>query len=888
MKLNPLSPKWQHSDAEVRLRSVSTGKLKVEVIEQLATYDESSEVRVAATNYLENPELLLQLSICPDPSVAKAARVRWVNVASKDLKHLEAVTAELPPEMLKSLVENAELLEFKLAAAALIEGPEEVEALLSTPNHTQVHQLLVQKIEDPEQLQRIQAVFTDKDKNVLHIVKSKLQIIKDQEAAAAALQAETNKLLDQLTALTQAEYSKEFARRLEVVETAWQKLVSENSVAPDAIAEAEKALIGCKSRITAAAKLKEEQDARVEALLSECQIVQRIAETSPEHISSLNDLHKRLEVVSREWPADYRSDELEAKLKPLRAFLTVQEKWINLLANQNKTSNKALLEKLQQLSWPEGFSAPATLAAKLAELEATIAEQTRLEAEKQKQQAEAQAQLDKLAAEIEAGRIKAANKLVAALNKISSTLNQDQSNQLKAHAKQLQDLKDWQGYATNPKREALCEQMEQLGNDPGIPVVEKAKAIKDLQQQWKSLGPSDSRQAQRLWSKFKKAGDKAYAPCAEYFAEQHAVREKNLEQREKICASLEQLEVEQDWENVDWKSIGDILSKARTEWHQYADVPNAKRNKIQHRFDKCTKQIQQRLNGEQARNLALKKEIVAEVTSLLSEDLPIRTIVDKTKALQQKWKSVGVTDRRQDQKLWKEFRRECDKVFEKRDEKVTEQKKQLDEIGNQARALCDEFASRLDSEAAITSAEINTFRKAFRAFPLDKQHSRIKQESESLLKKASKILDSQIAANKQQMLQEFQRQCELYDQHAAGELTDEALEAALVSDIVLDKTFTKRLEQKRANKGMSSAETAENILIRLEILAGIESPPESQAARMAYQVERLNKELSKGEKETRTHQQQVDDLMLDWFSLPGKDEAHKQRYQRVATKLGVV
>ena len=63
------------------------------------------------------------------------------------------------------------------------------------------------------------------------------------------------------------------------------------------------------------------------------------------------------------------------------------------------------------------------------------------------------------------------------------------SEQLQRHEKKLKDLGDWKQFATEPKLEALCESMEKLP-DVGLSPKDQADRIKELQNQWKSMGAS--------------------------------------------------------------------------------------------------------------------------------------------------------------------------------------------------------------------------------------------------------------------------------------------------------------------------------------------------------------------------------------------------------------
>ena len=101
---------------------------------------------------------------------------------------------------------------------------------------------------------------------------------------------------------------------------------------------------------------------------------------------------------------------------------------------------------------------------------------------------------------------------------------------------QLAEMGDWQDFAARPKLEALCVAMEALPGQELVP-EKLAKEVRDLQSQWKALGPS--RAANELWPRFKGAGDAAYEPCKAWFAAKGEERKAKVDARRKICEALE-------------------------------------------------------------------------------------------------------------------------------------------------------------------------------------------------------------------------------------------------------------------------------------------------------------------------------------------------------------
>ena len=70
-------------------------------------------------------------------------------------------------------------------------------------------------------------------------------------------------------------------------------------------------------------------------------------------------------------------------------------------------------------------------------------------------------------------------------------------------------------------QEELCVAMERLV-ETHIDPADKADKIKAMQQEWKRLGGTGD---QALWNRFKTAADKAFEPCALFFAEQKQLKE---------------------------------------------------------------------------------------------------------------------------------------------------------------------------------------------------------------------------------------------------------------------------------------------------------------------------------------------------------------------------
>jgi len=876
MKINALSPKWQHDDPKVRLQSVLAGKLSADVIKELAVNDPDENVRLAAIERLEDDDTLLALAADANTVGVKAA-LRWATLVGSDLTRLDIITAELPMHLVKALARYAPAEDFRIRATDYVKDDADLGEILLAENLSRVHQHCAGRLEDEAVLQKVQRHFTDRDKNVSRIVKSKLQVLAHSRAELEASELLMQTVQDKLSALLTAEAGSDYARRIDVLQHQWQKLANQEP------AERFKPTIStlikdCEEKAAAipdpVALLKEE----IDKLSSRCEELRQECLNNP----AIEHLQERLATIISKWP-NSESELLQQHTQDLTQLINARRHWQQLLRNQGKLDLGQFRTQLSELEWPEAFQKPEDFDSVTTAIETVLNAKAELALEKQAQQNKLQELLNKLEAEISEGHIKAAGRASSSLTKFLESYQPvgEQSTRIQQLLAKLQELKDWQGFATQPKRDELCTKMKTLAEDTAIAPPEKAKAIKELQDEWKKLGSSDSRPAQRAWSRFKKLGDQAFAPCAEFFAEQEKTRQLNLQEREKICESLELINADHDWSTTDWKAMVEIINRAKSEWRQYGNVPRQKSRAIDKRFDQALQPILGKFKTEQTNNAEQKSALIQEVSELLEQDIPTADLVSRTKSAQQRWKSIGLTDRRQDQKLWKAFRQKCDAVFAKRDEGQLVAKSAAKESAEQLRSLCNTFSQLIDADQPLSRADITTFRKD--CADAEGGGKGFQAEATTLIKKAEKQLKHQALADQEQMFRDFQRRCRLLDQFDAGKLNQAELDAQLEGDVSLDAKLTATIAD-RCERGI---EDQTLIIIRLEILAELPSPESNQQARMAYQVQRLNKELSLGQKETRSEQEQARALLLEWFSSKAKSADLQPRFEKIAIKLGL-
>lgn len=314
-----------------------------------------------------------------------------------------------------------------------------------------------------------------------------------------------------------------------------------------------------------------------------------------------------------------------------------------------------------------------------------------------------------------------------------------------------------------------------------------------------------------------------------------------------------------------------------------------------------TASLQARLDAEYARNVQQKQSLIERARALLaSEDG--RKAIDAAKDLQSKWRAVsGPVPREMDQRLWSEFRQHCDAVFQKREQEFAAYAAGLENNKAQAMALCAQIESlaNLEGTELLTRAgERVALRNAFEAlgeFPRADTHE-LRNRLDRAMDRCEKSLARQQARDAERSwndLFEAARHVHAYRLAvASGAATDqlatlkEAVESYIASVQQWPKGGLEALMSglDQALAGGRSSDLAANeaalrmLCIRAEVLADLQTPPEDQALRREYQLQRLVQNMGQG---LRPDEAQWEALAIEWVSVgPVEDAAYAPLVQR--------
>ncbi|MEX0622403.1 MAG: DUF349 domain-containing protein [Saccharospirillum sp.] len=531
----------------------------------------------------------------------------------------------------------------------------------------------------------------------------------------------------------------------------------------------------------------------------------------------------------------------------------------------------ALDEWLHSLDWPESEPEPALKVR--AERAVQIHHEQLAEHRKHSIQAVRQARglIRRCQGAISEGHLKRASGLLQGIRDAMVDLKPGEHHglfrQFEDTEQAVEKLRDWQSFAVLPKKEALIERMRHLLKQ-SLPPEDRARQIRDMQDEWRMLSRGLQNQHQALWETFHDLAQQAYEPCKAFFEEQGKLRALNLRQRQALAEQLVQYEQLIETQGLDLKELDRVLTLARNEWRRFSPVDRAANKAVQADFDAVFQRLRDRLQSEQQDFKEAKLAIIDRARVLLEEP-DSRQATEAAKQLQREWQQAGHLARRDEQMLWKSFRAICDELFARREAAAETFKADLNAHKEQADHIL------ADMDALLTEADPLAAKDRFEA--LKAQYSALgtlpKADYRKLQDQFGRLnQDYQTRCRDLKLQQQDQHWQALFDWNRRARFECDSAEVAKADWESLSKipSPAAELPASLANWQTSGAddETLRRKTVELEILARADSPEADKTLRMALQVQRLTDGLGQ-----QVDQSDIDRAVVAWLATPARDEA---------------
>lgn len=919
---NLFRPKYQHSDAKIRQEAIAS--LQPEspehktALHEMAFNDESIAVRLAALDKLNSFALWWKLAQTErNERVHKRAQQRVESILLDDQadnltdKQRQTFVQECTNHTLleKLLLQRWQHDDPALSQAVLtkVDKPMLRQRVMFETNDAQLRHALAEQEQDPECLQRM--LRKHKDPQIVELARQKLDKLSQEQLDKQQLERELRLVLAKLLALKDSQDYPLLVEQLEQLSTQYQNQQEQLALLPLAIREEisrkyEDLTDKVRRRTEATKQAWVQAEAERKAALQAAEIKQLAQQwldevAKQQNIEQLSEQDRTtmlqqieghrsaLQTLSGNQSVERlhnRLDQMQVALNKLPALQRAIEGARSLLEGVQDIalpSNVAELGPAQQ-AWQEARSAYRELKKPHGDLWPLALQKqwqgldkawqgaiTELRQQTRAQVNKVRGGLHKVQEMIQAGKFHAAMSLYQRLQDNYQALPEHEQQALQRLCEQVQgqieNLKEWQVYIAQPRKPALLDEIRSLLDAP-LPVKEQAEKVKQLRSQWNSLGKLDSEQDQSLNDAFDQACEQAFLPVREHYAQAEQEREQNLQAKQAVLTQLTQLaQVE-----IGMEELAKQQHALEKQWRNIGEVDYRCVGELNQQFREHNAPVKAKLLAWYQDNEAQKQRLVEKVQSLLdAEDIQQATV--EAKQAQESWKQIGRGRAKQDRQLWAAFRQANDGLFARRNQQQDKQRqanhaviKQIDVLLNQAGAVLNGVQSL---------SELSALQQGLQQ-PIADLLAELDERSRQSKQRDWQKLETKFAGRVKAFKQSEQQ-------------THYALLFSLLSEW-LDNPPPAGIDNlpgvwRQAFNQSEHSEPRENVLVKMELLAGVESPVELAELRREMQLQMMTNKLEQGESADLAQ------LLIKWIGqgpLAASDQAQLTRLQRLFVPAG--
>ncbi|MYN20313.1 DUF349 domain-containing protein [Rugamonas sp. FT107W] len=517
--------------------------------------------------------------------------------------------------------------------------------------------------------------------------------------------------------------------------------------------------------------------------------------------------------------------------------------------------------------------------------------------------------LDAMEAALEQGLLHAAAEHDKWLKEHKTRLTPAQTDRLNHVRVELKRLGDWARWGGNVSREELVKAVEELPAQ-GLAMSELAKKVGSMRERWKSLDAVSGHAPKSLWERFDSACTAAYAPAAAHFRQLADERHANAAKAQALIDETRNMAAAAVAEGADLKNVAAAGQRLRQMWGRLGTIDRKEKRKLDQAFDKALAQMLAPLAEQRKIETAKRELLIAEAEQMQAGD---RHTLDNLRRLQERWQEQAKAlplERKAEQALWQRFRAACDAVFAKRKESAHAADHERKAHLHAREALCKELETATFSgdDKAQLAAIAKTLRDTAAAWHAAggvprASEARIQQRYQAAVAAVQGQADAikrRAGAAQANALRDKLRLCQALES-AIGAAADQAIDGAdwqtrwsalppLAADYerALHGRFHAALGALDGKRGAYAEQLERNRaklldeVLRLEIVAGVDSGAEFARERLKMQVEVLQSSLKSGQKP-----QSAGSAYLQLCAMPAlADDRTASRIEQLFRRIG--
>ncbi len=894
---NWFAPKWQHSDAAIRVEAVACSHDDglLQALPQIAASDPDTSVRLAALKRCQQSQTFLAcLASETDPdnrqliitrllehnaalTAASAEQLQQLTTLLTELQQWQGKANSWAQQQIETLAKQAHCAAVRKLALNCVSKQGLLGDLYCQEQDPQLRSLILASIDQTSTLERISKQLRKHNKVLYQAYLQRLTEL--QPSAPTAEQAklqQAQQLLAEFESLLHGKQSPAATMSLQ-----------------DALGQAHKRWEAIQLGTESAAA--QSLQTRWQAAISILQQAATAPPKAPAQDSDDSSAQTDSAAAANNDPTGAATpDQPQVSLQRLAAQLDA------LLARRCKHEQQ-LQQHLQP--WREQWRAQWQKLNAISRADQQLQDQlvNRIAAEQQRLQAKAEtkhASLQQLQLTLEqALELASDGKLLLAcglnaqlqqqIEQLAGPQQQQFNSQHAASLRQLQtaldELRKWQRWSDNQQRRGLLKTLREA-KDNELSMDALLNLVKDSKHSWQLLETSEIQAGLRPLGKDHALNRQFHGVCAMLMrSAKPFLKNRNTLRQERATIILELFQATDELLADSQVKSTALLQQKRKISAAFQDVGNVageQRKDIIAGLRQRQNQLAERIKQLSA-DIENDKRRLIRLAEQLAHNTDHHSAVNEAKQLQRQWQQLGVLPRKLEQTLWEAFRAPLDPLFAEQDQQRQQQQADIQEQLQQQETIVTALTTLLsepDSQLPTLRGQFEELQQQFRQ--LAKPERRLQQQLRQL--------SDQFESRLQQALQ--QRENQYWQASATSALQRQQaietfLQSATQQQADLDEQLLAMSPAELQTHLQAQSEQARMACIAAEFMAGLPSPAADRQTRMEYQVNRLSQHLR--DKEQQSPDQQLRLIRERWYAsmpmLPADHVKLKQRFEQAIT-----
>ena len=240
------------------------------------------------------------------------------------------------------------------------------------------------------------------------------------------------------------------------------------------------------------------------------------------------------------------------------------------------------------------------------------------------------------------------------------------------------------------------EKISQIQNLLGVKSIKEMESLlREYQNDWEGIGPVPNNEWEQIKESYWQSVKAVYEKINAYYNERRSAMIENIERKQVLIEELKLITEKAD--EIDsqkqWSGKTELIKELQLKWKQIGFGPKKENEAVWKEFRSHCDLFFEKRNAfnkaieDQYSGLVKQKQALIEEAEKLKDSTEWDISTRKFISLQKEWKKIGNAGPRNENKLWRQFRKKCDYFFKAKEAQIESLEKEKEQNVAQYEAL---------------------------------------------------------------------------------------------------------------------------------------------------------------------------------------------------------